>query len=154
MTHELDTMALARLLARLSGYLVLVLDAQGRVLASAAGPDTPAGTGAWEGQPWANTVTVESRPKVGKMLRELEMTGTARRRELNHPLEAGRSHPMAYHAVRLGDGLSLAMGRDLGEQALMQQRLLQAQHEAQASHWPGSVAGGSVAGKSLRTCGK
>jgi hypothetical protein len=135
-THDLDTMALARLLAQLSGDLVLVLDAQGGVLSAVAGPDTPAGAGAWEGRPWADTVTADSQPKVGKMLRELATTGTARRRELNHPLEGGASVPMAYHAVRLGsEGLSLAMGRNLEAQAAMQQRLLRAQQEAEASHW-------------------
>ncbi len=138
MTLDLDPSALARLLAQLSGDLVLVIDPQGLILSVGAGPDTPAmaGAQAWSGRPWAETVTPDAQPKVTRMLRELAAAGRARRRELNHPTPEGPVVALAYHAVRLGcDGLALAMGRDLGAQTAMQQRLLQAQREVEAGYW-------------------
>jgi len=139
MTSDLDTDALARVLSQLSGDMVLVIDAQGLVLSVATGQETPAvaGTEGWEGRPWADTVTPETRPKIGKMLQELARVGSARRRELNHPVPGGRCVAVAYHAVRLGhEGLALAMGRDLGPQTALQQRLLAAQREVEAGRWP------------------
>jgi hypothetical protein len=168
MAQDLDLPALARMLSQLSGDLVLVIDARGLVLTVAAGPDTPAqiGSGGWEGRPWADTVTPETRPKVSKMLQELARVGSARRRELNHPVPGAQSVAFAYHAVQLGhamaptsahrvwlpalrgglralgrpggahDGLALAMGRDLGPQTALQQRLLAAQQQVEASRWP------------------
>ncbi len=138
MTQDLDTQALARVLSQLSGDLVLLIDAQGLVLSVATGQDTPAvaGTEGWEGRPWADTVTPETRPKIAKMLQELARVGSARRRELNHPVPGGRSVAFAYHAVRLGrDGRVMALGRDLGPQRALQQRLLAAQREVEADRW-------------------
>jgi hypothetical protein len=136
MIHGLDTPALARLLAQLSGDLVLVLDPQGYVLAVVAGGDAapPAGSADWAGRPWAGTVALDSRAKVGRMLGELALTGHARRRELNHPSQDGACVAYAYRAQRLeAAGVSLAMGRDLSAQSALQQRLLQAQREAYSS---------------------
>lgn len=136
MIHRLDTDALARLLAQLSGDLVLVLDAQGTVLRVAAGEVAalPAGAAGWEGQAWAQTVTAESRTKVRRALAELAAVGRARRREMNHPLAGGGCVAYAYQAQRLpSGGLALAMGRDLSAQSALQQRLLQAQREAYSS---------------------
>ena len=136
MPQDLDTAALARVLSQLSGDLVLVIDPDGLVQTVATGQETPTLAGGWEGRPWADTVTPESRPKVGKMLRALALTGQARRRELNHPVQGGAPVAFAYHALRLGQGeLSLAMGRDLSPQATLQQRLLSAQREVEASRW-------------------
>jgi hypothetical protein len=160
MNQDLDLAALARVLSQLSGDLVLVIDAQGLVLSVATGQDTPAvaGTGGWEGRPWADTVTPDTRPKVGKMLQELASVGSARRRELNHPVPDARSVAFAYHAVRLGpEGLALAMGRDLGPQTALQQRLLAAQREVEAARWSSSrgVVQSARSGKGLlRSWGK
>ena len=160
MTQDLDVAALARVLSQLSGDLVLVIDAQGLILAVATGQDTPAvaGTAGWEGRPWADTVTPETRPKVSKMLQELARVGSARRRELNHPVPDAHSVAFAYHAVRLGhEGLALAMGRDLGPQTALQQRLLAAQRQVEAAHWlpPHGVGQSARSGKGLlRSWGK
>lgn len=136
MAQDLDTNALARVLSQLSGDLVLVIDADGLIQSVATGQETPALASGWEGRPWADTVTAETRPKVRKMLRELALTGHARRRELNHPVAGSAPIAFAYHAVRLGHGeLALAMGRDLSPQAALQQRLLLAQREVEASRW-------------------
>ncbi len=160
MAQDLDTQALARVLSQLSGDLVLLIDAQGLVLSVATGQDTPAvaGTEGWEGRPWADTVTPETRPKIAKMLQELARVGSARRRELNHPVPGGRCVAFAYHAVRLGhEGLALAMGRDLGPQTALQQRLLAAQREVEAGRWPplqGARQSARSGEGSLRSWGK
>ncbi len=138
MAHELDPTELARVLAQLSGDLVLVIDPEGRILTVFTGQDTPAaaGTTSWPGRRWVDTVTPETRHKVTRMLHELSVSGSARRRELNHPLPNGHSAAFAYHAVRLGrEGLCLAMGRDLGPQTALQQRLLAAQREVETGRW-------------------
>jgi hypothetical protein len=129
LTHDLDTTNLARVLSQLSGDLILVIDAQGLIQVATPGQDTPAATGAvaWVGRRWVDTVTPETRQKVGKMLQELAANGRARRREINHPAPDGASIAFAYHAVRLG--LSLAMGRDLRTQSALQQQLLRAQQQ-------------------------
>ena len=160
MTQDLDVAALARVLSQLSGDLVLVIDAQGLILTVATGQDTPAvaGTEGWEGRPWADTVTPETRPKVSKMLQELARLGSARRRELNHPVPDTHSVAFAYHAVRLGhEGLALAMGRDLGPQTALQQRLLAAQRQVEAAGWPtlqGMRQSDRSGEESLRSWGK
>lgn len=141
MTHDLDTTDLAQVLSQLSGDLVLVIDAQGLIQVATPGQDTPAATGAvaWVGRRWVDTVTPETRQKVGKMLQELAANGRARRREINHPAPDGASIAFAYHAVRLGSqGLSLVMGRDLSTQSALQQQLLRAQQQAQAG-WAGAL---------------
>ncbi len=138
MICPLDPDPLARLLAQLSGDLVLVLDEQGVVRGVAAGADTPlpAGADGWEGRPWGDCVAPDSRAKVSRMLRELTQSGRARRRELNHPQAGGGFAAFAYHAQRLpGGGMSLAMGRDLRLQSALQQRLLQAQQEIASGGW-------------------
>lgn len=138
MAHDLTTEALARLLAQLSGDLVLVLDPQGRIQMVASGSDAalPAAAPGWEGQLWAETVTPDSRAKVSRALRELDLVGRARRREINHAVPGGGCVAYAYHAQRLEPGgLALAMGRDLRAQSVVQQRLLQAQREALSAGW-------------------
>ena len=141
MTHDLDTTDLAQVLSQLSGDLVLVIDAQGLIQVAAPGQDTPVATGAaaWVGRHWVDTVTAETRQKVGKILQELAAGGQVRRREINHPAPDGASIAFAYHAVRLGSqGLSLVMGRDLSTQSALQQQLLRAQQQAQAG-WAGAL---------------
>ena len=92
------------------------------------------------------------------MLQELARVGSARRRELNHPVPDAHSVAFAYHAVRLGhEGLALAMGRDLGPQTALQQRLLAAQRQVEAAHWlpPHGVGQSARSGKGLlRSWGK
>ncbi len=136
MAQDLDPTALARVLSQLSGDLVLVIDPDGLIQSVATGQETSTLASGWEGRPWADTVTAETRPKIGKMLRELALTGHARRRELNHPVPGSAPIAFAYHAMRLGHGeLALAMGRDLRPQAALQQRLLSAQREVEARRW-------------------
>jgi transcriptional regulator PpsR len=97
----------------------------------------------WIGQPWADTVTVESRPKVEGLLREAR-SGTAqpqpRWRQLNQLLSGGRELPVLFAAVPVDraearSGHSVAFGRDLRATADLQQRLVDAQQAMERDYW-------------------
>ena len=82
----------------------------------------------WLGRPWADTVTVESRPKVEALLRDATAETPAKRRHVNHPTAHGADFPVLYSTVKLKDGGKIvAVGRDLRPMAVLQQRLVEAQ---------------------------
>lgn len=81
---------------------------------------------AWIGRAWIDTVTVESRPKVEDILREVATGSSARWRQVNHPSARGPDIPVRYAVVRLGPRM-MALGRDLSGMAVLQQRLVEAQ---------------------------
>jgi transcriptional regulator PpsR len=90
----------------------------------------------WLGQPWADTVTVESRPKVEALLREANAHTAPRWRHINHPSSRGVDVPMLYSAVQLGhEGRIMAVGRDLRAIAALQQRLVDAQQSMERDYW-------------------
>jgi transcriptional regulator PpsR len=132
---ELDADVASALLSA-AADIALVLDGQGVIRdvslgngLSDEGPDLQR----WIGQPWTETLTVESRKKSQEMLaaalaRDPGST-VPTERQLNHVLAGGRELPMVYSAVPLGrQGLVLALGRDLRPEAAAQQRLIDAQH--------------------------
>jgi transcriptional regulator PpsR len=83
----------------------------------------------WVGQPWADVVTPESRPKVDSLLQNARSVDGQRWRHVNHALGKNGEFPVMYRAVPLGsDGRLLAVGRDLRGLADLQQRLVDAQH--------------------------
>ena len=129
---------LAQTFVSLASDIALVLDDNGVIRSIAQGKATPVAKAAqgWIGQPWADTVTGETRGKIEQMLKEVSSTGLARRREINHPSDTGGSIAMAYTAIRLGqNGPLLAVGRDLGAIAAIQQRFLTAQQEMERGYW-------------------
>jgi transcriptional regulator PpsR len=76
---------------------------------------------------WADTVTLESRPKVEEMLRVAGGDGDLRWREINHMGPEG-SLPLRCVALEVGTrGHVLVLARDLRDVASLQQKLLQAQ---------------------------
>lgn len=82
----------------------------------------------WVGQPWIETVANDSRPKVEALLREVREEEHVRSREINHRYEGLDDFPVRYSAMALGkDGQILAIGRELGTVANLQQQLLNAQ---------------------------
>ncbi len=82
----------------------------------------------WVGQPWIETVANDSRPKVEALLREVKDDEHVRSREINHRYEGLDDFPVRYSAMALGkDGQILAIGRELGTVANLQQQLLNAQ---------------------------
>ena len=100
---ELDAEAAATLIA-VATDVALVIDAAGVIRDLAVGSDELAveGYADWIGQPWVDTVTVESRRKVEEMLRDAGNKSPARWRQVNHPSSRGDDMPMLYSAVQVG----------------------------------------------------
>ncbi|MBI5114018.1 MAG: transcriptional regulator PpsR [Rhodovulum sp.] len=89
----------------------------------------------WLGVPFADTVTVESRPKIEALLREAAENQASPRRQVNHPSPRGTDVPILYSAVRFGTlGRMVAVGRDLRPVAELQQRLVEAQQSMERDY--------------------
>lgn len=82
----------------------------------------------WLGKSWTDTVTTESQPKIRALLQDATDRKEGRWRQVNHPAPWGADIPVQYLVQSLGtkDRL-IAVGRDLRDTSLMQQRLLDAQ---------------------------
>jgi transcriptional regulator PpsR len=95
----------------------------------------------WLGKPWADTVTVESRPKVEALLNESRSNAAPRWRHINHPSVDGVDLPLSYSAIALpqqagrGGARSVVFGRDLRANAALQQRLISAQQAMERDYW-------------------
>jgi transcriptional regulator PpsR len=129
---------LAKTFVSLASDIALVIDEGGVIRNVAQGGKEPIAPGAyqWVGRAWVDTVSGDTRPKIENLLKEVASTGIARRREVNHPLSADRSIPVAYTAIRLGDnGPVLAVGRDLRTIAAIQQRYVESQQELERGYW-------------------
>jgi len=129
---------LAKTFASLASDIALVIDADGVIRNVAQGGADPIAPGAWQwvGRPWIDTVSGETRSKIETLLKEVAATGIARRREVNHPLGADKSIPVAYTAIRLGvNGPVLAAGRDLRAIAAIQQRFVESQQDMERGYW-------------------
>lgn len=110
--------------------VTLVLDRAGVILDVAFGGDELAKDvyRDWIGRRWADTVTVESRPKIEDLVREAKPRVSTRWRQVNYPALKGPDVPVRFSAVRFGaDDRILAVGRDLRAMAALQQRLAEAQ---------------------------
>lgn len=89
----------------------------------------------WVGQPWIDTVTVESRPKIEELLRGGQANPDVRGRQVNHPSSTGADVPVRYSTVHVGDeGRVVAVGRDLRTMATLQQRLVDAQQSMEREY--------------------
>jgi transcriptional regulator PpsR len=121
----------------LSSDIALVIDESGtvtRVSQNAAAP-VSAGAEGWVGLRWTETVTGDTKRKIELMLADLEVTGVARRREVNLPGDGGEI-PISFTALRLGRaGPVIAVGRDLRAVAAIQQRFLDVQQDMERSYW-------------------
>lgn len=128
---------LAQTFASLTTDIALILDDGGIIRSVSNGGSTAMAstTREWVGRAWADTVTGETRSKIEQILKEVSSTGLARRREINHPSDQGNIS-VAYTAMRLGkNGPMLAVGRDLGAMAAIQQRFIKTQQEMERSYW-------------------
>ena len=129
---------LAKTFVSLASDIALVIDGDGVIRNVAQGGAEPIAPSAyqWVGRPWIDTVSGETRPKIENLLKEVASTGIARRREVNHPLSADNSIPIAYTAIRLGaNGPVLAVGRDLRTIAAIQKRFVESQQEMERGYW-------------------
>ena len=89
----------------------------------------------WVGQPWIDTVTIESRTKIESLLRDAANDAAPKWRQVNHPSPRGVDVPMMYSTIKLGDdGKIVAIGRDLRGMAALQQRLVDAQQSMERDY--------------------
>jgi transcriptional regulator PpsR len=119
--------------------LALLVDAEGVIRDVAIGNQELAdlGPAQWIGKSWAETVTVESRPKVHALLQGSSGSGDTHTpwRHINHASERGNDVPVMYSAIHTGSsGQVVAIGRDLRQFAAVQQRLIAAQQSMQRDY--------------------
>jgi len=134
---ELDAEAASSVIAAASD-IALVLDKDGVIRDLAFGSEELCREdyGKWLGQPWADTVTAESRVKIESLLRDAASKQPARWRHVNHPSSRGQDVPIVYSAVQVGtEGRVVAVGRDLRSVAALQQRLVEAQQSMERDYW-------------------
>lgn len=136
--REVDADTAARLITA-AADVTLVIDGEGVIRDLAFGSEELAREGYrhWLGQPWALTVTVESRPKVESLLRDATAAAEplATWRQLNHPSPQGVDVPILYSAIRVGDqGHVVALGRNLRAVSALQQRLVEAQQSLERDY--------------------
>lgn len=125
----LEPVAAARIVSA-SADIALVLDGEGvvRDVAYTANEPAPRSIDEWIGRPWADIVTIESRPKVEALLRDAAPVGPTRGREINLTSRGEMSMPVRFSAIRLPvGGRVLALGRDLRAVASLQQKLVETQ---------------------------
>ena len=125
--------------------VALIVDEQGVIRDLAFGSDELLREGYhdWLGKSWADTVTVESRPKVEALLRDSRANAAPRWRHINHPSFDGADLPLSYSAVALPQQSargkrgtrSVVFGRDLRASAALQQRLISAQQTMERDYW-------------------
>jgi transcriptional regulator PpsR len=91
--------------------------------------------GKWQGRPWIDTVTPETRPKIEALLKDASELVAPRWRQVNHPARQGPDIPISYSAVKVGEsGRIMAVGRDLRPVATLQQRLVNAQQSMEREY--------------------
>jgi transcriptional regulator PpsR len=145
---DLDADVAGRLIAA-AADVALIIDEKGVIRDLAFGSEDLLREGYydWLGKPWADTVTVESRPKVEALLRESRTNAAPRWRHINHPSLDGADLPLSYSAVALPQGKrdkgekgdtgtrSVVFGRDLRANMALQQRLISAQQAMERDYW-------------------
>ena len=118
--------------------VALIVDSEGIIRDVAFGSDelSREGYGKWLGQPWVDTVTVESRPKVEALLRDAAANVASRGRHVNHTSPRGADVPVMYSAVKVsGRDRIAAVGRDLRAISALQHRLVEAQLSMERDYW-------------------
>lgn len=129
---ELDAQSVATLIATASD-IALVIDQDGIILDLAFQSEELAAdlesSADWVGQALVTTVAADSRPKVTHLIADAALHNVRPKwRHINHTGADGRSVPVLYCAVQVGeDGRMVAFGRDLRAMSALQQRLMSAQ---------------------------
>lgn len=123
----------AALLASAAGDVALVLDPIGTIRDVASNARGLGDLHDWIGRNWADTVTVESQPKIEEMLEDAG-AHQPRWRQVNHQ-GADQDIPVRYFTLRLdGTDRLIAIGRDMRSAAAVQQRLLQVQQSLERDY--------------------
>lgn len=133
---NLDAEAAAKLISA-AADVALIVDSEGVILDLAFGSEelSNEGYGHWLGQPWALTVTAESKPKVEALLRDAASDVLPTWRHINHPSPRGSDVPILYSAIKVGRaGRVVAVGRNLRTASVMQQRLVEAQQSLERDY--------------------
>ena len=133
----LDAQTAAQLVAAASD-MVLIVDDAGIIRDMAIGSDelSKEGYSEWLGQPWIETVTVESRAKVEALLNGASTAAPPRWRHLNQATQQGANVPLLFSTIRLEKkNRVVAVGRDLRQVAALQQRLVDAQQAMERDYW-------------------
>ncbi len=87
----------------------------------------------WIGKKWAETVTVESQPKIERMLDSRQGLDT-KWRQVNHHHD-GEDIPVKYRTIKPESGpWTIAVGRDLRVVSALQQRLLRTQQSMERDY--------------------
>ncbi len=118
--------------------VALIVGHDGVIRDVAYGSDalTDEGCARWRGQHWVDIVTVESRPKVLALLRDVAANVATRNRHVNHTSTLGADVPILYSAVQVGTGDQvIAIGRDLRSLAALQRKLVEAQQSMERDYW-------------------
>ncbi len=118
--------------------IALIIDSDGTVCDVSLGTEELSSEGyrKWIGQLWADTVTIESRPKIEALRNDAAARAPRRWRHVNHPSSSGTDIPILYSAVKLGNsGPLVAFGRDLRAIGALQQRLVEAQQSMERDYW-------------------
>ncbi len=126
---ELAPSEAAKVLAAVAD-VALLLDQEGMVLDLAVGSAEldDEGLERWVGNPWVDSASPDTKPKLVALLRDAFTNGRTRWRQINHPVSGGADLPVQYTVLRLErKGRALALGRDLRAISSMQQRLVNAQ---------------------------
>lgn len=91
----------------------------------------------WIGQPWVQTVRIDSRGKIEQLLAQSTTSAPTRWRQVNHPSNDGSplDIPVMYTAVQVREGgRVVAFGRDLRVVSALQQRLVSAQESLERDY--------------------
>jgi transcriptional regulator PpsR len=133
---NLDAEAAAELLAAATD-VALILDRKGVIRDVAFGSEDLLRDigGDWLGEPWEQTVTVESRPKAQALLADAATGSEPRWRQLNHHSTRGPDVPIVYRARSVGDsGRTVVLGRDLRAVEKLQQRLMEVEQSMEREY--------------------
>ena len=135
---DLDVKTAATLIAA-AADVALVIDRNGVIRDMAVNGEELStdlsGHGSWIGRPWADTVTLESRPKIEALLKEAVAGGAGRSRQINYPSTRQSDVPVLYSAMKAGrEGGIVALGRNLQPVSTMQRRLVEAQQAMEVDY--------------------
>jgi len=120
-----------------SNDISLVIDQDGTVVDLAFGDSRMNIESAeeWLGQPWIETVTIESRSKIRGMLAVKTSEAPSSWRQVNHHMKTGVDLPILYRVLtRAADGHLIVVGRDLRPLAELQQQLMDLQHSMEKDY--------------------